>query len=233
MDLFVITGANRGIGLEIRKALLAQNKAVLSLSRSAGTATASFGPLDFRLGLDLASAEENPSRVLDWFREKDLSIKGLVNNAGLLLNRPADQITLEEMHQMWSVNVLGALRLTQGLLPFMVPGAHVLNIGSMGGFQGSRKYLGLSGYSASKAALANLTECWAEEWADRGIRVNCLALGAVQTDMLSSAFPNYIAPLSSIEMGEYIAHFLLDGHRFYNGKILPVSLSNPNSGDAL
>jgi 3-oxoacyl-[acyl-carrier protein] reductase len=228
MDLFVITGANRGIGLEIRKALLAQNKAVLSLSRSAETAGNSFSELDFRLGLDIASAAENPSRVLDWLRGKDLLIKGLVNNAGLLLNRPADQITLEEMHQMWSVNVLGALSLTQGLLPFMVPGSHVLNIGSMGGFQGSRKYPGLSGYSASKAALANLTECWAEEWADRGIRVNCLALGAVQTDMLSSAFPTYIAPLSSIEMGEYIAHFLLEGHRFYHGQILPVALHNPD-----
>lgn len=233
MDLFVITGANRGIGLEIRKALLAQNKAVLSLSRSSATTTNSFGELDFRLGLDIASAAENPSRVLEWLCGKDIAIKGLVNNAGLLLNRPADQITWEEMQQMWSVNVLGALRLTQGVLPFLSSGSHVLNIGSMGGFQGSRKYSGLSGYSASKAALANLTECWAEEWAERGVRVNCLALGAVQTDMLSSAFPNYIAPLSSIEMGEYIAQFLLEGHRFYNGKILPVSLSNPNSEDAL
>jgi len=227
-ELFLVTGATRGIGLEIRKALLAQNKAVLSLSRSAETGMQAFGELDFRMGLDLTSTADNPKRVLEWLQAKNFSVKGLVNNAGLLLNRPADQISVEEMQQMWLVNVLGAMRLTQGLLPFLAAGSHVLNIGSMGGFQGSRKYQGLSGYSASKAALANLTECWAEEWAERGVRVNCLALGAVGTDMLSTAFPGYTAPLSSTEMGGYIARFLLEGHRFYNGQILPVTLYNPD-----
>lgn len=97
----------------------------------------------------------------------------------------------------------------------------------MGGFQGSSKYPGLSYYSASKAAIACLTECLAVELKQFGIKVNCLALGAVQTEMLAEAFPGYAAPVSSEEMGEYIAGFALTGQKFYNGKILPVAVTNP------
>ena len=97
----------------------------------------------------------------------------------------------------------------------------------MGGFQGSSKFPGLSLYSASKGAVAVLTEAMAEEFKDEGISVNCLALGAVQTEMLEEAFPGYKAPLSADEMGKYIAGFALTGNRYFNGKILPVSVSTP------
>ena len=97
----------------------------------------------------------------------------------------------------------------------------------MGGFQGSSKFPGLSAYSASKAALANLTECLAEELKEKNICANCLALGAVQTEMLETAFPGYVAPVKSREMASFIAYFATRGHQFYNGKILPVSVSTP------
>ena len=103
--------------------------------------------------------------------------------------------------------------------------SHIVNIGSMGGFQGSSKFIGLAAYSASKAALANFTECLAEELKDKGINVNCLALGSVQTDMLNSVFPGYKANVTAPEMARYISEFTLYGHKFYNGKILPVSLN--------
>ena len=66
----------------------------------------------------------------------------------------------------------------------------------MGGVQGSVKFPGLSAYSSSKGALTILTECLAEEFKDTPHRFNVLALGAVQTEMLSKAFPDYQAPLS-------------------------------------
>ena len=105
--------------------------------------------------------------------------------------------------------------------------AHIVNISSMGGFQGSMKFPGLSAYAASKAALANLTEVLAAEFEEKNIAVNCLAIGAVETDMLFKTFPEYKAPLKAIEMAEYIADFSLNGHKYYNGKILPVALSTP------
>ena len=97
----------------------------------------------------------------------------------------------------------------------------------MGGFQGSAKYSGLSYYSASKAALACLTECLANEFTGFGISVNCLALGSVQTEMLNEAFPGYKAPVDAKQMAEYISGFALTGHKFFNGKILPVAIGNP------
>jgi 3-oxoacyl-[acyl-carrier protein] reductase len=99
----------------------------------------------------------------------------------------------------------------------------------MGGFQGSSKFAGLSAYSSSKAALVGLTECLAEELKEKNISVNCLAIGAVQTEMLAEAFPGYQAPLSPKQMAEYIFDFAAKGkilHLYYNGKILPVSSSH-------
>jgi NAD(P)-dependent dehydrogenase (short-subunit alcohol dehydrogenase family) len=101
--------------------------------------------------------------------------------------------------------------------------AHVINISSMGGYQGSKKFAGLSHYSASKAALASLTECLAEEYKKDDIIFNALALGAVQTEMLNEAFPGLKASLSPEEMGTYIANFAIEGKKIYNGKVIPVS----------
>ena len=97
----------------------------------------------------------------------------------------------------------------------------------MGGFQGSVKFPGMAAYSASKAALANLTECLAEELKDRQVRCNCLCLGAVDTDMLREAFPGYTAPVGPDEVGNYLARFVVEGHNFYNGKVLPFAVSTP------
>jgi 3-oxoacyl-[acyl-carrier protein] reductase len=105
--------------------------------------------------------------------------------------------------------------------------SHIVNIGSMGGFQGSSKFAGLSAYSSSKSALAGLSECLAEEFQDHNIKVNCLAFGAVQTEMLEKAFPTYNATLLPSEMADFVLNFALNGHRFFNGKVLPVSSSTP------
>ena len=130
---------------------------------------------------------------------------------------------------IFEVNLFGVVQLIQALLPQLSTAskAHIVNIGSMGGVQGSSKFPGLSAYSASKAAIANLTECLAEELKDKNISVNCLALGAIQTEMLAEAFPGYEAPVTSKAMAAYLAEFALNGHQFHNGKIIPVAVSTP------
>jgi NAD(P)-dependent dehydrogenase (short-subunit alcohol dehydrogenase family) len=99
--------------------------------------------------------------------------------------------------------------------------------GSIGGLGVTSKFPGLSAYSSSKGSLAVLTECLAEEFKGRGISVNYLALGAVQTEMLSRAFPGYQAPMGALEMAEFIAGFCDWGHKYFNGKLVPVSVSTP------
>jgi NAD(P)-dependent dehydrogenase (short-subunit alcohol dehydrogenase family) len=109
----------------------------------------------------------------------------------------------------------------------MTEGGHIVNIGSMGGVQGSVKFPGLSAYSASKGALAVLTECLAEELKPQNIKVNCLALGSSQTEMFESAFPGVEAGTLAFEMGRYVAEFAQNGSKYYNGKVLPVANTTP------
>ena len=110
----------------------------------------------------------------------------------------------------------------------MEKGAHVVSISSMGGIQGSLKFGGLAAYSSSKGALITLSEILAEEYKERGIIFNTLALGAVQTEMLAEAFPDYYkANISPQEMAHYIADFALNGSKVFNGKVLQVANTTP------
>ncbi|MEO8934414.1 MAG: SDR family NAD(P)-dependent oxidoreductase, partial [Xanthomarina sp.] len=145
-----------------------------------------------------------------------------------LINKPFLELTPEEIQSCYQVNVLSVFETIQATLPFMQKkGGHVVAISSMGGFQGSLKFGGLSAYSTSKAAVASLIELLAEEYKDTKIKFNCLALGSAQTEMLEEAFPGYKAPLSAKKMAEFIADFSLNSQQWINGKIIPVSLSTP------
>jgi NAD(P)-dependent dehydrogenase (short-subunit alcohol dehydrogenase family) len=162
-------------------------------------------------------------------KEKTETIDALVNNAGTLVNKPFAEITAADLEYVYNVNVFSVVRMIQGVLPMMneKEKSHIVNISSVGGFQGSAKFAGLSAYSSSKAALVCLTECLAEEFKERNIAFNCLALGAVQTEMLNEAFPGYKAPVTANEMALFVSNFVINAHHMMNGKIIPVSLSTP------
>jgi NAD(P)-dependent dehydrogenase (short-subunit alcohol dehydrogenase family) len=231
----VVTGASKGIGFETVMSFAAddgntiiaisRDKELLSKLKSDCEAFRS-NSIVHTLPADLESELFTPA-FSDRFKGCMKSVDILINNAGLLINKPFTELSEVDFDRIFSVNVKSVFRLTQFLLPNFNPGSHIVNISSMGGFQGSLKFPGLSLYSASKGALAILTECLAEELKDRDIRVNCLALGAVQTDMLADAFPGYKAPVSSDQIAGFIKNFAESGHHFMNGKIIPVSLSTP------
>ena len=153
----------------------------------------------------------------------------LINNAALLINRPFSEMTINDFQEIYTLNVFSIVALIQLLLPYMGKKnlSHIVNISSMGGVQGSSKFLGLSAYSSSKSALNCLSECLAIEFSSLNIRINSLALGTVQTAMLTKAFPNYKALLTAEEMAQFIAQFSLTGQHYFNGKIIPVSVSTP------
>jgi NAD(P)-dependent dehydrogenase (short-subunit alcohol dehydrogenase family) len=229
----VVTGASRGIGYHLALALAAgAGNCVIALSRnSAGLARLKDESLSLpgsievhELNLETCAAADIAA-ILAGYSQVDI----LVNNAGQLLNRNFASLSLADWRSLFEVNVLGTVKMIQAALPFMGKNdlAHIVNIGSMGGLQGTSKFPGLAAYSASKAAVANLTECLAEELKDSNVRVNCLALGAVNTEMLNDAFPGYKAPLDAHEVAPFIARFSLTAHHFMNGKILPLSLSTP------
>jgi short-subunit dehydrogenase len=158
---------------------------------------------------------------------ENIKIDILINFAGVLHNSLFLDSEEEKAREMIEANFMGPALLIRQLIAFFSRGSHIVNIGSMGGFQGSVKFPGLSWYSASKAALASLTESLAAEFAEMGISVNCICPGAVQTEMLEEAFPGYLAQVSAHEAGLFIADFALNGHRYFNGKVLPFSRSTP------
>ena len=230
----VITGASSGVGRETVKILAGiPGNRLMVIARNGMKIQSLSGECNIKrqetvvqpLQFDLATGD---MELLAHQINRQLGkIDVLINNAGAMLNKPIGRLTPTELDEVFSVNVKAPLLLIQALLPLMKPGSHIVNIGSMGGVQGSVKFPGLSAYSASKGALAVLTECLAEELKDRQIAVNCLAFGAVQTEMLAKAFPGYEAPVSAGKMAEFVADFALNGNRYFNGKILPVSLSTP------
>lgn len=224
----VIVGASRGIGKEL-VLQFAQNSShqVIAIARNLEKLASNFGHLtnvkSYSIDLADANVREKVSVALNTIDNIDI----LINNAGYLVNKPFTEITPLDFTVSYQVNVIGVMETVQALLPKMQSGAHIVNISSMGGFQGSAKFAGLTAYSTSKAALCSFTELFAEEHKETNIKMNCLCLGAVQTEMLEEAFPGYIAPLSPGKMAEFIVDFSLSAHQWMNGKIVPVSLSTP------
>ncbi len=231
----IVTGASRGIGKELVN-LFAQESGniIIAISRNKklldklkkDCESFSTNSTVFPFPFDLSSGDMVNGLIPD-IKKVIPSVDILVNNAGYLVNKSVEDLSGEDFDQLFNVNVKSAFLLVQALIPHFNPDAHIVNISSMGGFQGSAKFPGLSLYAASKGALAIFTECLAEELKDKNIKVNCLALGAVQTEMLAEAFPGYEAPIQPQEMAAFIKNFALTGHQVYNGKILPVSLSTP------
>ena len=118
------------------------------------------------------------------------------------------------------------VNLIKSLLPYFHEKSHIVNISSVGGINGSSKFPGLSSYSSSKGALNILTEVLAVEFKN-GPYINSLCLGAVQTPMLELAFPDYKASTTPAEMANFIYGFSTSNPIMFNGKIIPVSISNP------
>ena len=226
MKNVIITGSSRGIGFELVNLFNQNNYNVIALSRN----TSSISKLNlnnvFTCSTDLSDSN-SINKAVSFIKNKFNSVDILINNAGKLINKSFVETTKEDFISVYSVNVFGVAELVRLLLPSVINTSHIIHISSIGGIAGSSKFAGLSAYSSSKAALNVLTEMLYEEFKTSGPIINTLALGAVQTEMLEEAFPGYKAPLSSTEMANYIYDFSVNGHKYYNGKILPVSISNP------
>ncbi|MDN3579673.1 SDR family oxidoreductase [Mucilaginibacter flavus] len=231
----IITGASSGVGFEaVIELILSGKHKVIALARSQDKLerlleiAGGLNPDCQLYALKFDIVHDDYEGLLQFIEANfDNRTDILINNAGVLVNKPFTELLEADFVEMLQSNFIGHVRIIQALLPLIPAGGHILNIGSMGGFQGSAKFPGLAAYSASKSALHTLTECLAQELVEQDIKVNCLALGSAQTEMLEKAFPGYQSPVLAFEMGKYIADFALTGHKFFNGKVLPVAVSTP------
>ena len=220
----IVTGASRGIGHEIVKIAEKKGHRVYSISRNIKALKES----SFLYPREVDLVDENSiDKFCNEIKNEGLQVDALINNAGAFLNKPFEKISKKEFEYIFQVNVFGLSSITRKVLPIIDSKGHIVNITSMGGINGAAKFTGLSAYSSSKGAVNILTELLAEEYKEKGPSFNALAFGAVQTEMLEEAFPGLKAPISAKEIADFILDFSLQGQKFFNGKIIPVSSTTP------
>lgn len=225
----LITGASSGIGYATALALAAQKHYVIAIARNQKKLDSLKAQNPKYIQSVTVDINENNYGLVLRARLMEKGLDIVINNAGLLIKKPFMKLTREDFFDVYNTNVFSMAALIQVSVPYLQKSkhAHIVNITSMGGVQGSSKFAGLSAYSSSKGAVSILTECLAEELKEKNISVNALAMGAVETPMLNKAFPGYKAPVTSETTAAFIAWFAVNGRQHFNGKTLPVSMSTP------
>ncbi|SHM77228.1 SDR family oxidoreductase [Polaribacter sp. KT 15] len=226
MKNVVITGTSRGIGFELAKQFAENGHNVLALSRNTKPLLTYNHKNITVISVDLSNSNDL-KKVSEFVENNWQSVDILINNAGKLVNKPFTELSSNDFLDVYKVNVFAVAEITKIMIPYLKKGSHVVTVSSMGGIQGSMKFAGLAAYSSAKGAVITLSELLAEEYKEQQIAFNVLALGAVQTEMLAEAFPDYQAPLTATEMADYMYNFALTGNKFYNGKVLQVSSTTP------
>ena len=225
MKATIITGTSSGIGFKLAQIFSEKNFKVISLSRSSNVVKIGSKNID-HLSFDITSNDDH-HKLINYCKTNKIEIDILINNAGLLINKTFKELTIEDFKKIYEVNVFGVVKLIKNLYKFFSSDAHIVNISSIGGLIGSSKFKGLTAYSSSKGALNVLTEVLSEEYKDSDLSFNSLCLGSVQTKMLEKAFPGYKAEVSPIEIAAFIFDFSVNGNKLFNGKVIPISKSNP------
>lgn len=179
MQQVLITGANRGIGLELARLYAGQGKSVIGVCRES---SAELDQVAARVvsGIDV-TRDEDVRRLVAALSGENIDL--LINNAGLLHDERLGSIDFDSIRQQMEVNAYAPLRVTEALLPLLGQGAKVANITSRMGSMADNDSGGRYGYRASKAALNAFGKSLAMDLKGRGIAVALLHPGYVQTRM--------------------------------------------------
>lgn len=231
----LITGANRGIGKAIALCCAKHGARLLLHARNQNSLEALTDQLRGDghevecLAGDLASAGSSREIMQRVMHLGGLNV--LVNNAGVFQAGPIAMLKIEELQQLFQVNLFSAIELIQyaGRLIQRHGGGSIINISSIMGSEGE---VGQSAYSASKAAIHGLTRSLAKEFAPIGIRVNAVAPGLIDTEMAQSADRDKLVEriekiaLRRIgrpeEVAEAVAFLASDRASYISGQILGV-----------
>jgi len=239
----IVTGGGTGIGRETALLFAQQGANVVIIGRridklrQVQKESIKLGPeIDFLVN-DI-SDEERCKAIVEYVVEKYGNIDILFNNAGILIPGVTHETETEAWNNIFDINVRGTFFMSKFTIPHMMEqrGGAIVNSSSVIGLKG---FAGVAAYAASKGAVAQLTRCMALEYADKGIRVNAICPGFVETPLVTEGFlkraedrDNAIAymkslhPLGRIATAKEIAHGVLflcdDNSGFITGHLLPI-----------
>ena len=177
MSTIVITGANRGIGLELARQFHQRGDGVVAVCRKSSPALDALG-VRIEAGIDVATGAATLTQRLD-----GVQIDVLINNAGILTSESLPDIDFDALQRQMEINAFGPLRITQALLSRLQEGSKVAIITSRMGSIADNTSGGMYGYRMSKAAVNAAGRSLAHDLRPRGIAVQLLHPGFVQTDM--------------------------------------------------
>jgi NAD(P)-dependent dehydrogenase (short-subunit alcohol dehydrogenase family) len=196
----VVTGAASGIGRSIAQSMVRAGARVVGVDRNSEGVREACSRLDgevLTLGLDLTE-DDAPSRIVEASVEGFGSVDVLVNCAGIFPSTPALEISRNEWDRVLGINLRAPFLCSQEMVRWVVSNGREGSIVNVASSAGVVARPGVAHYCASKAALIMLTKALAVEWAERGIRVNAVAPGLVET-------PG-VAELTSTEQGREEHH---------------------------
>jgi NAD(P)-dependent dehydrogenase (short-subunit alcohol dehydrogenase family) len=179
MATTVITGANRGIGLELTRQLSERGDTVVGVCRKSSPALQELG-VKVIDGIDVTSSESTDTLAEELASTR---IDLLVNNAGILSRESLGDLDFDRIRTQFEVNSLGPLRVSAALLPMMGPGSKIAIITSRMGSIDDNTSGGRYGYRMSKVAVNMAGKSLAHDLKDRGVAVGILHPGFVRTDM--------------------------------------------------
>lgn len=238
----VVTGAGQGQGAAEARMLVEAGARVIATDLAADMpaglvpSPASTGTLMYRQ-LDVSDAA-GWTRLAQWIQAGGWQVDGLVNNAGITQRSRILDASMADLQRVYTVNVAGALLGIQALTPLMQSSASIVNVGSVAGLTAHYPVA----YTASKWALRGLSQVAAMELGPRGIRVNTIHPGFIETPMTASAKPEFrqatlaetpLGRTGTVEEVAGVVLFLLSPlSSFVTGAEIPVDGGQSGHGGA-
>jgi 3-oxoacyl-[acyl-carrier protein] reductase len=180
----IVTGATRGIGLATARRLVSEGAAVLLVGRDAEALEATADSLGGDVATVVADVTSSHAgdRIVGSAVQRFGRVDVLVNNAGTSENKPLEELTDEDWEQQWELSVMAPLRLMRAAVPRMAQAGwgRVVNVSSS---SGKRPSPSNAAYSVAKAAELSLSRVFADAYAARGVLVNAVAPGPVETPL--------------------------------------------------
>lgn len=234
----IVTGGTRGIGAAIT-ALLAKGGATVAAGYSRDTAAAaklrdelagSGGKVTLHQGR--VDEADDCNRVVAEVLKEHGRVDFLVNNAGITVDKTVRKMTVDDWHNVLNVNLFGAFAMTKAVLEHMIErgSGRIVNISSVIGETGN---VGQANYAASKAGLFGLTKSLALEMSQRGITINCVAPGFIETEMVGAIPQPVLAKIvekipqrrlgSPHEVARVVGFLLEDESSYITGAVYTVN----------